>query len=303
MRRASALRNRAMGPRESPDRTTRMIGAALSGDDIGATSALLPHTSRRAGTPIGELCWSAARSIGRLLLATIALLAAVQTVAAEAPRLLLLHSFGPHYPPWNTVTAKFREELRKQSPDAVDLYEASLQDGRTTGAGEERPFVDYLNALFAGRDLALVVAVGAPAARFFLRNRPALFPSVPLIIAAADVRAFSEETLTANDTTVSVTFDQALQVENILQVLPGTTDIAVAVGDSPLERFWMAELRRSFERFSSRVNFHWLNELSFGEMIQRVRELPPRTAIYYATVRVDGLGEPQEEDRVFMRFR
>src|SRR5262249_46342140 len=55
--------------------------------------------------------------------------------------------------------------------------------------------------------------------------------------------------------------------------------------------------------FTNRVAFDWFNELSLDEMIKRVEALPPRSAIYYATVRVDARGVPQEEDRVLMRLR
>ncbi len=250
----------------------------------------------------------------RVIVAAIAIVASLQGAlqravanaaagdAAQPRHILLLYSFGPHFAPWSTISASIREELRKQSPHPIDLYEASLQGERFGEVQPERPFIDYLRSLFTGRDLGLVVAMGAPAARFVLRNRADLFPATPLLIAATDARAFSDGTLTANDTAVATTFDQALHIDNILQVLPGTTDIVVAIGDSPLERFWTAELRRSFERFASRVTFHWLNELSAEEMVKRVAELPPRHAIYYGTVRVDARGVPQEGDRVLSQF-
>ena len=101
---------------------------------------------------------------------------------------------------------------------------------------------------------------------------------------------------------MAVTIDPSLLIDDILRVLPETTDIAVAIGNSPLERFWMTEIRRSFQRFETRVTFHWLNKLPAEEMVKRVIALPPRSAIYYATVRIDANGEPQEEDRVLARL-
>ena len=44
-------------------------------------------------------------------------------------------------------------------------------------------------SLFAGRNLDLIVAMGAPAARFFLRNRAQFLPSTPLLITGTDERA------------------------------------------------------------------------------------------------------------------
>jgi signal transduction histidine kinase len=239
----------------------------------------------------------------RLCLACVVLLAATDLAAAQLKRILLMHSFGPTFGPWNAVSMRIREEIRKQSPYPIDLYEVSLQRQRIAEGTNEQPFLNYLGALFEERDPDLIVAMGAPAARFMLRNRKGLFPSKPVLVTGADERAYADTPLTANDTAVSVTFDQAVQIDHLLQVLPDTTDIAIAIGDSLLERFWVAELRRSFQRFETRVTFHWLNKMPAEEMVKRVITLPPRSAIYYATVRIDANGEPHEEDRVLGRFR
>ena len=224
--------------------------------------------------------------------------------AADPYRVLLLYSFGPYFSPWNTITPAFREELRKQFPHPIDLYEASLQGERSgeSPAQEEGPFISYLNALFPARDLRLIVAMGAPATRFVLRNRAQLFPSAPLLIASSDVRTFSDLALTANETACATTYDPAVQIDAILQVLPNTTDIVVATGGSATERFWTDAFRRSFQRFSSRVTFHWFTDLSAEEMLKRVTELPPRSVIYYPTIRVDARGAPQEGDAMLFRF-
>ena len=51
------------------------------------------------------------------------------------------------------------------------------------------------------------------------------------------------------------------------------------------------------------MTFEWFNKLSLNEMVERAAALPPRSAIYYPTVRVDAQGVPHEEDRVLTRLR
>jgi hypothetical protein len=152
------------------------------------------------------------------------------------------------------VAARFREEFTRRLP-AVDLYEASVEMARLPQPTEEAPLVDYIRALFAGRDLDLVVAVGAPAARFFQKHRPQFFPLTPLLITAADQQTFSEAALTSNDATVPSTLDLPKLVENILQVL------------------------------------------------KRAATPPRRSALFYASVRVDAAGIPNEQNRVLVRLR
>src|SRR5215472_7585683 len=224
--------------------------------------------------------------------------------AVEPDRVLLLHSFGPDFSPWNTITPPFREALRKLSPRPIDLYEASLQSERfgESPAPEEGPLIDYLNALVPARDLKLIVAMGAPATRFALRNRPKVFPSAPLLIASSDVRTYNDLALTAHETACPTIYDPVVHINHILQLLPDTTNIVVATGASPSERFWTDLFRHSLQRFSPRVTFEWFTDLSADEMVKRVGELPPRSAIYYPTVGVDAHGVPQEGDSVLLRF-
>ena len=234
--------------------------------------------------------------------ALLMLLAVHGTAFAEPRRVLLLHSFGPLFEPWSAVAGRFREELNTRRLP-IDLYEVSLEMARLAQPAEEAPLVDYIRALFAGRDLDLVVALGAPAARFFQKYRPQFFPSTPLLITAADQRTFSEGALTSNDATVPSTLDLPKLVENILQVLPDTNNIAFVIGASPLERFWVQGMRQAFEPFAGRVTFDWFSDLSQEEMVKRAATLPPRSALFYASVRVDAAGIPNEQNRVLARLR
>ena len=82
--------------------------------------------------------------------AAVLLSTALQVAAGEPQRVLLLHSYGPHFAPWSAVSGRFREELIKQSPNAIDLYEASLETARLAQAPDEIPFVDYLRSCLPG---------------------------------------------------------------------------------------------------------------------------------------------------------
>jgi signal transduction histidine kinase len=239
----------------------------------------------------------------QLWLATILLFVALGPAVGQPRRVLLLHSFGPHFVPWTFFSGQFREELIKQSPYAIDLYEASLESARFAQLEDQGPIVDYLRRLFAERELDLIVTMGAPAARFVQRYRSQFFPSTPMVIGAQEARVISKDALTVNDAVVSVTLDFPKWIEHILQVLPTTSHIAWAVGASPLERSWTEEFRRVSQPFTSRVTFEWFNDLSFEDMLKRVATLPPNSAIFYVDLRVDAAGVPLDHEHVLERLR
>ena len=247
-------------------------------------------------------CSSTMSSLNRICAAA-AIIALLATNAVAGPkRVLLLNSFGPQFGPWNFYTERFREELVKQSPNEIDLYEVSLLGARFVETEDQGPIIEYLRSLFAVRKLDLIVSFGAPAARFAQRFRPQFFPSTPLVIGAAEQRLVDEAGLTANDTYVPSKLNLKAWIENILRVLPDTKHIAWAIGASPLERYWSEYIRGASEAFSNRVTFELFDTLTFDQMLKRVAELPPHSAIFYIDLRVDAAGLSLDSLRAFERL-
>ena len=95
---------------------------------------------------------------------------------AEPKRVVLIHSFGRGFAPFDNYSGNFRTELARQSAQPVDLYDFSLESARFSEAPlNERPFVEYIRALFEGRPVDLLVTIGGPAARFGTSHRAELF--------------------------------------------------------------------------------------------------------------------------------
>ena len=133
---------------------------------------------------------------------------------------------------------------------------------------------------------------------FFLqRHSDILFAGVPILSVAADKRRLSDLNRSANATAFGISLDLAGIVEHILRILPKTTNIEVVTGNSPFEKFWQTEFRRDTQRFTDRVHFNWLNELSFEEIDRRLSRLPPDSAIVYFLLVVDAAGVPYEQER------
>jgi hypothetical protein len=234
----------------------------------------------------------------------VALLLASPARTQELPRrVLLLHAFGHAYSPWSDMAGSFRAELIKRSPRPIDLYEVSLDTARVQDQKDEGPFVEYIHALLSGRKLDLIVPVGAPAAFFVQRNRQLLFPTTPLLIVGADLRRIPGETLKDNNTAVLLDLDLPAYFENILHLLPQTTEITIVVGNSPVERFWASELRRDSQPFANRVNITWFDGLTFGEMLARAAAMPPRSVLFWFLLSEDAAGVPYAEDRAFEAIR
>jgi hypothetical protein len=231
------------------------------------------------------------------LAALVAVLTPWSAKGAAPKRVVLLHSYGRGFEPYTTFSENFRTELATQLGQPVEFHDVALESARLQGETSERLLVRYLTALFAEQELDLVVPIGGPAVRFAQRYREQLFPDTPMLFACADMRHVQNGTLTTNDTVVGVTFSGASVLQSILQVLPETTNVAVVLGDSPVERFWLGEMERDFQSFTNRLNLVWFNQLPFTEMLKRAAKLPPRSVIFFLLLCVDADGVPSTQNR------
>ena len=247
------------------------------------------------------------RDFSRPILAAIACsvltIWATAVSAAEPRRVLIIHAFGHAYSPWGDMAGSFRVELLKKSKEPINLYEVSLDTARAQSRQDEAPFVEYIRALLAGRKVDLIVPIGAPSAFFVQRNRQLLFPDTPMLIVGAARRRISDNSLAENDAVVLSDLDLTEYLASILKLLPQTTDVAVVVGNSPVERYWTSELARAFQPFTDRVKIEWFNDLTFDAMLQRAAAMPPTTAILWFLLSEDAAGIPYLEERALDAMR
>ena len=223
----------------------------------------------------------------RLVCVAVFVLLTFAVARAEPKRLLIINSFGSNVRPWSEYSKGIRDELRKQWTEPLNIYETSLETARFDVGNSEALFADYLQALLANRDLDLLVSIGVPAEDFVLPFRRKVLPSTPTLLTSVEERRVQYAGLTDNDAVVALKVDFARVAETILQVLPETTNVVVVIGNSPLEQYWMGEMRNAFQPFADRIKFTYFNQLSFDEMRTKVAALPPRSAIYFHLLSAD----------------
>ena len=241
--------------------------------------------------------WSHTRRIcpnAGIIFLLLASLACSNAWAAEPKRVMLLHSFGRDFKPWSEYAKSIRTELERQSHWPLDITDHSLVSARSSDEDPEKPFVDYLHALFAKQPLDLIISIGAPAAAFVQRHRQRLFIDTPMVFTAVEQRRVQYSNLTANDAVVAVWINYFAAVENILRVLPDTKDVTVVVGTSPIEKFWKEAIGKELEPLSGRIRVSWTDHLSFDELLERAAALPPQSAIFWELMIVDAAGVVHE---------
>lgn len=214
----------------------------------------------------------------------------------ELKRVLVLHSFGREFRPWSEYARSIKAELERQSLWPLDVQEHTLLTARFNNPGPEAPFVEYLGSLYQGAQPDIVLSIGAPAARFVQKYRMKLFPDAPMVLSAVEHRLVNRADLTGNDVVVSIRNDFMAAFDNILRLLPDTRTAAIVIGASPLEKFWVDEVKRELKPLEGRLDLVWYSDLSFEQILKRASELPPHTVLFWGLMSVDGAGIVHEGD-------
>jgi len=249
------------------------------------------------------------RSLSRLALLLSLLLASLLPAAyaaepkPEPKRVLIIHSFGRDFAPYNVVATTLRTNLTQLMRESVALHETSLDMEIGGTPDDERLFLEYLVRRNRGVPPDLVIAIANPAMLFCLRYRDQLFPGSPLLVTGLDRRRLDTVKLPATDRAVTVTLDFPAVARTILELRPETNTLALVVGGSPLEQFWGKAIEHELASLGDRLRVLPADKLSLDEMRQRVAALPPDSAVFYYMYAVGTKGALHEDERALPAIR
>jgi PAS domain S-box-containing protein len=221
---------------------------------------------------------------------------------AAAKRVLIVHSFGTVAPPFTIHSTAFETELVRKTGGHVDLDEVSLDMARYADPHLQEALVEYLEKRQAQWRPDLVVPIGSPAGVFVAQYRQRLFPDIPIVYCGMDRRRLPGDAFARNATFVGENFDLPGFVEEILEIAPATKNIAVVMGASPVEKYWAKAFRQAFQPFTGRINFIWLDDLPFDQMLERVSKLPSHSFIFLVLLIRDASGVSHNADEALQRM-
>lgn len=228
-------------------------------------------------------------AIRNCLLACSWLWLATGALAYETPtnvplkQVFLMESESRDAAPFNSVRVALLPALRNRMIEDLpgECTLMNLNDVRYTVFKDEKGLATGLKKQVSGRGFDLAIAVGDASSRVMAKIRDEAFPGVPVLMVACDPPV---EGTTPNTVVMARRGSPAAAIENILHVLPETTNIVVVLGDSPRERKLAVVYGQAFAAFTNRVSFQWLNKMRFERVKSACSRLPPHTAIFFGSL-------------------
>jgi signal transduction histidine kinase len=109
--------------------------------------------------------------------------------------------------------------------------------------------------------------------------------------------------LRPGDAAVGIRVAMAPTVRTVQALLPETRTLHIVLGDSPLERFWVTQVREELAPFEGRLRFEWLNRMPFPRIREHVASLTRGDAVLYLLMNVDAAGTPLDHHESLREIR
>jgi two-component system cell cycle sensor histidine kinase/response regulator CckA len=200
-------------------------------------------------------------------------------------RVLILYSFDNEEGIYTGFDHVFRSQLRSAVRDRVEFYTEYLDLVRFPGPAHAANLVKLLQLEFSENKPDLIVPVSYAAMQFLLNEGKELFPGTP-VVALFNARRLDEvkRRIASNVagrgiTGVASTDEPNRTLDLALRLQPDTQRVVAVVGSSPLEKYWVDQLKHDFSAYRQTVEVTYLTGLTMNELLTRVAELPPHTVI------------------------
>ena len=211
-------------------------------------------------------------SFALLIAATIG----VSAAETQLRRIYFLESLSPNQPAAMRTIEAFKQRLSEKTTERFEIFIDYMELVRLPSQRHVDQTAEYLAGKYAEAPPDILIALGRAAIPFLAKNRNALAPNVPTIIANVPAREVTKTDYFDNLFFVATEYSFARTLELARQLQPKARNIAVIGGASDYDRQWLDDARRELQPYSDRYTIKYIEGLPYDEMLKQVSQLVER---------------------------
>ena len=203
---------------------------------------------------------------------------------------LILHTLSANLPANIKADQALRITLEEAGLGVNQQFFEYLDLARNPGPGHRRQLAELMRTQYDQGNIDLIITLQAGALQFVLKEGRDIFPDVPVL--ALDLPPNFEAPQTDRHIIRQfVAYDMAGTLEEALKLVPGAKRVYVVIGAHPEHKPYIDQARRDFRKWERRLEFIYLNDRSFEEMLAMVSNAPSGTIVFYMVLVTDVTGK------------
>ena len=211
--------------------------------------------------------------------------------AVDQPkRILLLYAHDPNAPGAAAFARQLKAVVREQFSTGLVIYEENLDLDRFPDPSRSAQLARYFTEKYQGFQPDVIVTEGSQALRFVRDRLAGLFPGAPIVYGLAFEPVVDFSSLPANITGRRLPLPFAATYSLARALHPDAERVVLVSGASPMDSLLRSEALRAMSPLLHGVDLALLKDWSYGELIDSLRSLPPRTFVVLSSFARDRLG-------------
>jgi PAS domain S-box-containing protein len=211
--------------------------------------------------------------------------------AEENRRVLILFEQGRSTTAFALADREIREVLEKQSKYHIELYVEYMETNLFVDQDSQQERRAWYIQKYRDHQPDVIIAGGDAPIRFMLDEHQKYFPGVPIVLCGTTDNWTNRP---GRDPLITGTWmdpDPAKTLDAALRLQPGTKQVIVVNGASPVDKGREALFRRNLHNYEDKLKFTYLSGLPMASLLPRLRGTPAHTIILFGLVTQDGAGD------------
>ena len=209
----------------------------------------------------------------------------------DAKRVLILFPSQSDLPAYPLVIKGIKSRLEAVTEFRIEYFIEYMDLYRNPRQDAHQYMIDLYRYKFSGEKVDLIIAYAAPSLSLVVAHGHDLFPRTPVVFAGILREQIKGLNTSPMVTGVLADVDYAGLLETSLKIHPQTRHVAIVNGASKTDLLFEKEFREALDPFAKRLDFIYLTRLPFGQILERVRDLPGNTVILFYLLTRDGEGK------------
>jgi signal transduction histidine kinase/ABC-type uncharacterized transport system substrate-binding protein len=230
--------------------------------------------------------------------------------ASEAKRVLILYSFkyglsGNALMDGNQVTSHaIQTTMQAKMPQKLAFHSERMSVSDLPESRYFEELRDTYRKKYRGQPIDLIIAVHYRALKFLITHGAEIWPDIPIIFSGVEEgRREQLEQVRPNITGIFANARFGDMLDTVLKIHPDIKQMTMIVGASETERFIETRIRNISHKYDGKVNFVYLSDLGFDEILDNVSDLPQNSVAFFLTLLKDGQGKPVPENSLHLISR
>src|SRR5512143_2866006 len=213
------------------------------------------------------------------------------SVDLSRKNVLVLHSFHYHLPSYVAIDASLTKAFVSNGLNFNTIYFEFMDLARNPDQDYRAHLANIYRDKFKTRHIDLIITVNHDALQFLLNDASDLFPGLPVICVLGTTNKIEHPDPNRRLIILPFSTDIASTVQVITALQPDTRKLIVVFGSSNLDRRLADRVKTELQALKAEFEVEYLGGIPIYDLLERVGNLPPRSAILYTTIYSDSTGK------------